>query len=152
MARQPNRTPQEKMEDDFMDLSIVEQTQALVTFQTLHRMKIRLQDQSKPVVQSTVGKTENQKIEEGYCSDGRHVSWPKIDRLGSCSFCERPLLDHLQGSRRHKYGPCGGDGALRCIYCGVELASWSDPQATEFCNGLQGSQIDGAASETGGKP
>ncbi len=44
MPRQPNRTPQEKLEDLFFDMSVPEQAAALATFQTLHRMKRRLYD------------------------------------------------------------------------------------------------------------
>ena len=39
--RQPNRTPREKLEDDFADLTLSEQTEMLKTFATLLRQKRR---------------------------------------------------------------------------------------------------------------
>lgn len=59
MPRQPNRTPKEKLEDSFFDLSVPEQEAMLATFQTLHRMKIRTtSEQPKLLVQPTAGKAD----------------------------------------------------------------------------------------------
>ncbi len=54
MARQPNRTPQEKLEDLFFDMSVPEQEKALAMFQTLHRMKRRLYDKPGQAQQGTL--------------------------------------------------------------------------------------------------
>ncbi len=48
--RQPTRTPQEKLEDQFMDLTTAQQAKALDTFQTLHRMKLRFDMQGQRIV------------------------------------------------------------------------------------------------------
>lgn len=52
--RQPVRTPQEKLEDAFFDLSVPEQERMLGVFQTLHRMRRRLYDKPGQATQETL--------------------------------------------------------------------------------------------------
>lgn len=62
--RQPARTPQEKLEDAFMDLSVHEQVKALETFQTLHRMKVRLNREVVAKVLKLPGVTIHEAVDD----------------------------------------------------------------------------------------
>lgn len=76
--RAPNRTPQEKLEDAFFDMSVPEQEAMLGTLQTLHRMKIRTtSEQPKPVVQPTAIKADaiSERGENSSTVDGYKKPW-----------------------------------------------------------------------------